>query len=210
MTPTGLPPLDRLIVCPHCDVIHVLEDMEPGERALCQRCHSTLIRNRPGAELLVGVLALTSLILICAGVFFPFLSVSTYGFSHESSVFGAALAFHGRLAPLSFAVFLMIVLLPAIRYGALVYTLLPIGMGRPPLRHARGAFLLAERLRPWSMAEVFVIGTAVALVKVAGLASVSLGPAFWAFSAMIFTVAGADGFINRWSIWAEIEAKTPS
>ncbi|WP_290685340.1 MULTISPECIES: paraquat-inducible protein A [unclassified Haematobacter] len=210
MTSAPLTPASSLIVCPYCDALHELAPVAPGARALCRRCGSTLIRNRPGAPLLVSVLSITSLILMSGGVFFPFLGVSSYGMSNESSVFGAALAFHGDLRPLSFAVLLMIVLLPVTRCIALVYTLLPLALGRPPLRHAVRVFRVAERLRPWSMVEVFVIGTAVALVKVAGLANITLGPAFWAFAAMIFTVAIADGYINRWSIWSALETRNGS
>ena len=55
------------------------------------------------------------------------------------------------------------------------------------------------------MAEIFVIGTAVALVKVAGLATVHLGPAFWAFCALIFVNLASRAFMCQTSIWDAIE-----
>ena len=55
------------------------------------------------------------------------------------------------------------------------------------------------------MAEIFIIGTAVALVKVAGLATVSLGPAFWAFCALIIVTALKNSFLSKWTIWQAIE-----
>ena len=55
------------------------------------------------------------------------------------------------------------------------------------------------------MAEIFIIGTAVALVKVAGLANVSLGPAFWAFCALILVNVASHVFTSVTTIWDAIE-----
>ena len=103
------------------------------------------------------------------------------------------------------AVLAFIVGLPALRAVLLVYVLLPMrGEGRPAPQ-AGAAFRLSELLRPWSMAEIFVIGTSVALVKVAGLATVSLGPAFWAFCALIIVGAASDVFTCAATIWDTLE-----
>ena len=67
------------------------------------------------------------------------------------------------------------------------------------------AFRLSEALRPWSMAEIFVIGTAVALVKIGGLANISFGPAFWAFCGLIIVNAASDAFTSAATIWDAIE-----
>ena len=84
-------------------------------------------------------------------------------------------------------------------------TLLPLVRGRPPYTMAASAFRVAEQLRPWSMAEIFVLGVAVALVKVAGLATVSLGPAFWAFAALVVITVLQDNAMCRYTIWKTIE-----
>ena len=112
---------------------------------------------------------------------------------------------HGILAPLTVAVLGMIVALPALRSALLVYTLFPLVRGRKPYAHAVRAFRLSEQMKPWSMAEIFIIGTAVALVKVGGLATVSLGPAFWAFCALIFVSIANRSFMCSTTIWDAIE-----
>ncbi|MFA3919610.1 hypothetical protein AB1E33_21940 [Ruegeria sp. 2012CJ15-1] len=33
--------LDSLIACPHCDLLHELEELRPGQRAKCSRSHTT-------------------------------------------------------------------------------------------------------------------------------------------------------------------------
>ncbi len=151
-------------------------------------------------------LSFTGMILMIGAVFFPFLRVHALGLDNETSVFGAALAFSdGWLVPLSVAVMIMIVALPVARMLAIVYVLWPLANGRAPFRHAAVAFRLAEESRPWAMAEIFVIGTAIALVKVAGLATIDLGPAFWAFCTLIIVVALKNSFMCSWTIWRAIE-----
>ena len=55
------------------------------------------------------------------------------------------------------------------------------------------------------MAEIFIIGVAVALIKVAGIASITIGPAFWAFSALVIITVLKDQLICRFSIWQALE-----
>lgn len=201
-------PLDQLIACPYCDALHRAARLGETERAACARCGTLLITPRARSFLHVIALAFTAMILMIAAIFFPFLKISAQGFSHASSVFEVAMAFsEGFLAPLAFAVLMLIVGLPILRFGALIYVLWPLANGRPAWPRAAQAFRLAEGLEPWSMAEIFIIGTAVALVKIGGLASVSLGPAFWAFCALIIVTALKNAFLSQWTIWDAIGKK---
>ncbi len=159
-----------------------------------------------GAFTQIVALSLTLMVLMGAAVFFPFLEISRMGLGNTTSLFGVAMAYsHGILIPLTVAVLMLIVGLPVLRALLLVYTLLPMAEGGRPLRHAAQAFSISERLRPWSMAEIFVIGTAVAMIKVAGLANVSLGPAFWAFCALIVVGAASNVFTSAAAIWDALE-----
>ena len=59
------------------------------------------------------------------------------------------------------------------------------------------------------MAEIFIVGVAVALVKVAGLAMLTIGPAFWAFTALVLITALNDNFMCRLTVWRTLEARRP-
>jgi paraquat-inducible protein A len=50
----------------------------------------------------------------------------------------------------------------------------------------------------------------VALVKVAGLAHLSIGPAFWAFVALVLVTVLKDNFMCRVSVWKTLEARRRS
>ena len=150
--------------------------------------------------------AVASLILMVGALFFPFLELSTFGLSRKASVLDAALAFSsGLMVPLAIAVGLLIVVIPLIRATALAYVILPLRLGRPPAPGATEAFRLAAHLKPWSMAEIFIIGVVVALVKVAGIASITLGPAFWALAFLVVLVIVEGTSLCERSLWQTLE-----
>lgn len=195
-----------LVACPQCDLLHREPDMSANCTAACVRCGAVLAAPRDGAFTRVLVLALTAMILMVAAIYFPFLELKVAGLTNRTSVLDAILAFSsGLLLPLAFAVAALIVLVPTVRFAAIVYTLWPLVFRRRPFRHASPMFRLAETLRPWAMAEIFIVGVAVALIKVAGLASISIGPAFWAFCALVLVTALHDTLICRRTIWKSLE-----
>lgn len=203
--------LTEVIACPHCDALHRVGTLLSGERARCTCCRALLIY--PGEKSISQVIALSVAvaILMLGAVFFPFLGIAAAGLHRSSSVLDVALAFSGGvLGPLSVSVILLIVIIPLARAVAVIYALWPLAQGRKAYVHAARALRLAEALRPWSMAEIFIVGTAVALVKIAGLAAISVGPAFWAFCVMVIIVALSDNFMCKWTIWKTLEKQSNS
>lgn len=200
---------DALFACPICDALHRAAEPPPGGRLRCRRCGEVLMTNRPSAmdRTLAGAFA--SIVMMAGAVFFPFLEMSILGIERRVSVVDAALAFSASslLAPLAVAVGLLIIVIPLIRGGALVYTVLPMRLGLPAAPGAREAFRLATRLKPWSMAEIFIIGVVVALVKIAGMASIHLGPAFWAMACLVLLVVLEGTSICEWSLWQTLDRK---
>jgi paraquat-inducible protein A len=204
---TGLDP-DRLIACPTCDALQLDRPVPVGARARCHRCGTVLMAPRAGAMTQIVMLAVTALVLMVAAVFFPFLELSAGGMVQRSSLLDAVLAFSsGMMLPLTFAVAALIIVLPVVRLGTIVYALAPMALGWHPARHAAKAFRMAQALRPWAMAEIFIVGVSVALVKVAGLAKLSFGPAFWTFTILVLVTILSDNFMCRLSVWKTLEER---
>jgi paraquat-inducible protein A len=188
-----------------------MNDVPQGGRGSCRRCHTVLVTPRSGAITRIVALAMTAAILMVAAITFPFLELQAGGLHRQSSVLGAVLAFsQGWMLPLSVAVGGLIVVLPLARLFAILYALAPLALGRRPAPQAARAFGLAEAMRPWAMAEIFIVGVAVALVKVAGLAKVTPGPAFWAFAALVLVTVLKDSFMCRLTIWKTLEERAKS
>lgn len=195
-----------LIACPSCDTLYTAPRTEPRERAYCIRCHKVLIAPRRKAGKQLIALSLTALILIVAATIFPFLAIDAGGMHHDASILQTAFAFSGILSVLSVAVLMFIVVIPMMRLVLLIYVLTPIIRDRPPARWAKPAFRLSEMLVPWSMAEIFALGCAVALVKLSDLATVAYGPAAWLFAVLVVVVVVTDNLMCRYSIWKSLES----
>ncbi|MDJ0860441.1 MAG: paraquat-inducible protein A [Dinoroseobacter sp.] len=191
-----------LIVCPECDALHYDQDIPADSIGRCMRCGTVLAAQHAGAMTRITMLALAALVLMVAAIFFPFLDLRSHGLEHRASILDAILAFsRGPMIMLSIAVAVLIVALPVLRLLALVYVFAPMALGWHPARHAKAAFRFAEQVKPWSMAEIFIIGVAVALVKVAGIAKVEIGPAFWALAALVLITVLKDTFMCRFTVW---------
>lgn len=211
MSDTTAIPMDDIIVCPHCDAAFTLHQPRNGEIASCSQCGANLITPRRKAGLQIIAVSLAISILIIAATVAPFLTISAGGTSNSMSILDAIFAFnHGLLIALSLTTASLIIFIPLMRALLGIYVLVPIVMDRPPASGATQAFRLAEALRPWSMAEIFAIGCAVALVKISDIADVSFGPAFWMFAALVFLSVVQDNFICRWSVWNSLDENQTS
>lgn len=199
-------PLEALVVCPVCDATYLFERPKNGERAVCTRCHKVLIAPRRKAGMQIIAVAVAVVVLITSASVFPFLQISVAGRSNAVSIIDAALSFtEGPLLVLALLTAGFILFVPLLRMILTIYVLVPVVLDRPPARHAVRAFRLSEELRPWSMAEIFALGCAVALVKIADLATVNFGPAFWMFGVLVILVIVQDNFMCKWSVWNSLE-----
>lgn len=200
---------DDLVCCPVCDALHEVGEVPAGMRLRCVRCGTLIAVDRPEAIVRIVILALTSLILMTIVIFYPFLELRNGVFDSRASVFETAMSFNrGIMAPLSIAVTLFVIVLPIARLAALVWALGPLSVEAAPFPGAAFALRLAETLRPWAMAEIFMVGVAVALVKLADLATLSMGPAFWSFGAIVFITALQDTQMSKHSIWTALDSAT--
>ena len=196
----------ELTACPTCDLLHRVVPVPEGGRLRCRRCRTVLMTNRRNAIDRTLAAAFGSVDLMVSALTLPFLELSVVGLHRKASLLDAALAFtSGLVIPLSVATALLIIVIPLVRACALGYTLLPLRLGRRPARGAAAAFRVASHLRPWAMAEVFLIGVVVALVKIGGMATVDFGPAFWAMAGLVVLVVYEGTALDEWSIWQSLD-----
>ncbi len=195
-----------LVACEECDAVYARHALAAGEVARCPRCGSTLGRGHwlkvdgqcalASGALLVFILGNVSDIvtLDLRGVHTP---VTLY-----ESIWATWLAGEEVVALLAgstaFAFPLAVILLR-------LYVLAPLAAGRVP-----GGFVPAMRalrwVTRWSMVEVFMVGTLVAVVKLAGLASVIPGVGIFSYGVLTLLLAAsqAAGLHGLWQQAAEI------
>src|SRR5262249_15459800 len=85
----------------------------------------------------------------------------------------------------------------------MLYVLIRLHERRPP-NHLRRFFAWAERLRPWSMLEVFVFGVFVAYVKLGDLVTIGLMAGVYALLALTFVLVWMDSALDREAVWERL------
>ena len=203
--PSALGDEGAAIACPTCDALHRVP--AGAGRTRCVRCGHRLTLGKPEAAARVVGLALTSAILMIVVLFAPFLHLSAGPFGSAASVVDVVMGLNtGLMAPLAAAVLVFIVVLPLARAALVVYALAPLVAARPNAPGAAWALRWAFVLKPWAMAEIFMLGVGVALIKLVGMASVGMGPAFWAFALFVLVAAFKDTHMCRHALWTALDA----
>lgn len=200
----------QIIACPVCDTMYRVDDTVAARDTQCVRCGHRLTFGTTGAIVRVVGLALTSAILMGLAMFVPFLKLSSGGRTVSASLVEVVSGFtHSAMVPLALAVLGFIIVLPLTRLMLLIFALGPIAFARPALPAAAPALRWAIWLKPWAMAEVFMVGVAVALVKLAGLATIGMGPAFWVLAVVVLISAYQETLMCRHTLWTELNAARP-
>ncbi len=197
-----------LAACPSCDLLHRVPDLAVGEKALCARCGVLVAARRPQVFERLLAVALANMVLMGAALWFPFITMSRSGIGREIRILDAPFALaEGPTAFIALTVMANIALIPFLRSLAVAYVSAPAVFGYAPPARSAEALRVWSALRPWSMAEIFMLGVAVSAIKLGSMARVSLGPGFWAFAALLPTLAFENMIFHSPSIWREIRLR---
>jgi paraquat-inducible protein A len=193
-----------LAACHDCDWLHEIGAVPDGANARCVRCGAVLHRRRDQGIERTLALALAAAVLFAVANAFPFLSFDMKGQVTETTLAtGVKDLFAAGTWEIAILVALTTLVAPLLQITLLLYVLLPVHLGRVPWQMAP-AFRLLRRVQPWSMMEVFLIGIAVAVTKLVGMAQVLPGPSLFAFAALIFVLAGAMSSLDPEAVWERL------
>lgn len=199
----------HLIACPACDALWERPQLAPNEKATCKRCHTTILTNKHRSAERTVAFMFASLVLYAVAISFPFMRMERSGLSNEISVIDAvAILANNSMLILALICAGLILLFPLLRIVLLLFVGLSLFRKQPTARPHALSFRLAQLLEPWTMAEIFMIGVIVSLVKVGKLADIYLGPAFWGMSALIVIMAFGASAVCRDTIWNDIRSNS--
>lgn len=203
------PALAQVRECDGCGLVQTVPALAPGMRAQCARCHITLfsVGTHPLGHTIALNLAATVLLLVMCMT--TLMSVQTAGITLHAGLFsGPEELIHRGMSELALVVVFVTVLAPAGKLFGTLYVLIGLHAATPP-RHLRRVFALAEKLRPWSMIEVFVLGVFVAYVKLGDLVRITLDVGVFALMALTIVIIWADSKLDREMIWERLGAGDP-
>jgi paraquat-inducible protein A len=133
------------------------------------------------------------------------MSVETAGIRHVANLFsGPEELLRQNMAPLALVVLFVTVLAPLGRLLGTLYVLIRAHEKTPP-RHLLRVFAFAERLRPWSMIEVFVLGVFVAYVKLGDLVQIGVLAGVYALLALTIVLVWLDSALDREKVWQRLD-----
>jgi paraquat-inducible protein A len=193
-----------LIACHDCDLLHHLRPLPPGTEARCARCGGVLAHRSRNSVDRALAWSLASLLFLILANALPLLTFRMGGREQVNVLLsGVGELWRQGFWPLSLLVLSASVLAPMLRIAGLLYVLLPIKLGHPPLRLVP-AFRIVEVLQPWSMVEVFMLGVIVAIIKLSDGADVGTGPGLWAFAGLIIASTAATAALDHALIWSRV------
>lgn len=189
--------------CPQCHQVVVIPKLENRQSALCPRCGYTLLVERKQQTEKLLAFSISAWVFLILSLPFNFLSFRINGQSHNLNLpSGIAELIAQDAMSLALISGLATIGLP----GLMLLCLIILSTCR--LRNVKPVFIhrvhrWADRLIPWSMAEIFLVGTLVSLIKVTDMADVTIGMSFLSFIGFtIFHIAALVHYqTHDYAIW---------
>jgi len=193
------------VACHECDLLLSVRKLGEGDRAVCPRCGFVVSsRSRNGLQRAMAFAIAAAVLLLLANSF-PFLSLEASGLESQITLPKAVVdLYHEGYGEIGVLVLGFIVLIPAVMIGLVVAITVPLALGQSRT-WLRPAARFLYMLNAWSMAEVFVIGVIVSLVKIGQMATVIIGISFWAYAAFTVCFIAAVSSLDRLEVWDRIE-----
>ncbi|HEX6011642.1 MAG TPA: paraquat-inducible protein A, partial [Geminicoccaceae bacterium] len=198
---------EEVIACHECGTVHRLPAMPDDSIARCVACGAKIfIRFERSVERTLAFYLAALLLFVVANAY-PIMTMSLEGQANAATILDSAKALYdGGMWPLALAVAGAGVVMPLAKILGMLAILVPLQLGlRPPWIGA--GFRWVERLTPWAMTEVYLLGVIVAYVKLQDLATIHLGVALPAFVGTILLMAAADARFDPHAIWRRLGAQ---
>ncbi|MBC7955909.1 MAG: paraquat-inducible protein A [Cytophagales bacterium] len=189
-----------LVVCNECDAVHERVALKRGTVARCRRCYALIGRGHVMRLQTFLAFALASLLLIVVGNSAPIVTLDLRGVLNQATLPEAIRATWDAGQPLVALLTAATALVFPLCFTVLrLYLLLSLTRGVVPPGFVP-AMRLLDFVTRWSMVEVFMMGTLVAVVRSASLTSATPGIGLFAYAALtlLLTSLTAGGTHSMW------------
>jgi len=186
---------DDVIICEYCDAVYQRAPLQRHQSASCLRCGGVLYRHNPLNVQQRLALCVTGGVLLVFANAYPVMTISMGGLSNSATLWDSVLVLsQGSITFIALVLALAIIFAPVLQIALLCWVLgFAVGGRRAP--GFAGCMRALEKLRPWSMLEVCLLGAMVAVIKLAGLLDVIPGIGLIALavlSVLMIFIAGRD------------------
>jgi paraquat-inducible protein A len=189
-------PLDDLVACHECDLLMRKPALALGEKAQCPRCGYELYAHRHNVVERSLALALAALLLYIPANFLPIMQLNLLGQSSEDTVWSGVVGlFDTGMQGVAAVVFLCSMGIPLLKllcqlasYGLLLYR-------------------IYHHMKDWGMLEVYLMGVLVAIVKLADMASITIGLGLVCFVSLLMVQVLLEVVMSPHQIWQALSGE---
>lgn len=198
------------IACHECDLLVTLPNLQSAKTVSCPRCGYVITRFHKFALARGFSYALAGVTFCLMANIYPFLTLSTAFNENTISLIGSiSILIEIDEYAFAFIFFSMILLFPLTILVLLLYMLSAIYLSKP-FPYLIQTYKTIFRIKEWAMAEVFLIGTLVSLVKVISIAQVELEIGFWSYILFAIFLSMAINSIDKLQSWRTVYQLTKS
>ncbi|MBW2116360.1 MAG: paraquat-inducible protein A [Deltaproteobacteria bacterium] len=197
-----------LIACHECDLLHKIEPVPVGGKALCTRCGALLYRNIPNSIERALALNLAGLMFFVMANVFPFISLKLSGRVEENVFLSGAIALYRLgMGEVGLLVIFTSFLFPLLTIAGMLYILLPLKFGHRPWKMAP-VYRMVRSLAPWNLLAVFMLGVLIAIVKLLDLATIIPGISLYSFVGLMVVSTAAHANMDPSVIWSSMKIES--
>ncbi|CAI8923050.1 MULTISPECIES: paraquat-inducible protein A [unclassified Pseudomonas] len=200
-------PLDNLVACHECDLLMRKPHLAHDEKALCPRCGYELYAHRHNVVERSLALVIAALLLFVPANFLPIMELNLLGqTSHDTVWSGVVGLFDTGMQGVAVVVFLCSMGIPLLKLLCQLLVLLSI---RFDIGRSYGLLLyrIYHHLRDWGMLEVYLMGVLVAIVKLADLASITIGLGLGCFISLLLVQVWLEVVMSPHQIWEALSGE---
>jgi paraquat-inducible protein A len=194
------------VACPDCGLMQIMPQARQPCVTECARCGRVLAGPATGRVDAPLALSIAALLLFLPALAAPLMTVSTYGATRTSWLPSPASGiWSDGFAVLGVLVAAFGIALPAAFLALLIWVLgnLHFGRGAP----LGPAFRWVKHLRPWVMAEVYLVGCFVAYSRLKVVAEVDVGLGGWLLIGSTLALLLALTQLDERTVWQSLEPR---
>lgn len=199
----------RMLVCHDCDLLIPGCDIAEGRVAKCPRCKAVLFRHKKNSVNRTLAYSISGLMLYLPANLLPLLSFEAMGGHTINAMYkGVKVLWSQGYWWMAFLVFLCSMLMPLIELLILFFIALNLKLRRRSKLLAPFA-KLAHLISQWGMLDVYLLGILVAIIKMGDIGDILVGPALWAYVALMGCSIATAVSYDEHEVWQYLDAARP-
>ena len=171
-------PRERYQRCPQCDTLFSMPEVKSSQSAHCPRCNAKILNGRDWSMTRLTAMAVTMILLMPFAFGMSLIDIRLLGTNISASLLGGILQMteQGHVISASMVAFCSVGA-PVTLVAAIIYLFFGQRLGM----NLRPVLLMLDRLKEWVMLDIYLVGIAVASIKVQDYADLQLGTGLLAY-----------------------------